>query len=327
MGNSNQLEEMAIKRALEYKAFYEEHGRKPSRGLQRITKEQQKHERILMVWFNNIKQAKYGKSSHILYLSIEKILIDLLGERWYENNNLEEIAIKKALDYKAFYEEYRRNPSKNLQIHTKEQRREKKLAFWFQNIKNAKKGISTSKVYPSVEKILIELLGQMWYNNLEDNAIKRALEYKTFYEEKKRTPLCVHQRTTKEQKYEYTLAIWYSKIKVSKKENKLYLSVENIMIQLLGDNWCDNLEDNAIKKALEYKNFYQENQRKPSVVLTRKTKEQKDSATEEQKHEHILAIWFYNIKRAKIKKDNKSMRLYPSVENILIECCGSKWFA
>ena len=324
MGKSDQLEERAIKRALEYKAFYEKFGRKPKCVVRGKTKEQT-HERILMVWFNNIKQAKHGKSSHILYLSIEKILIDLLGERWYENNNLEEIAIKKAFDYKAFYEEYRRRPLKNIQ-------HEKKLAWWFQNIKQAKLGRSRNKIYKSVEKILIGLFGQMWYNNAEETAINHALEYKRFYQEKQRKPMWILIRKTKEQKdnaskeqkYEHRLAAWYNKIKVSKKENKIYPSVENIMIELLGEDWCDSFEDSAIKNALEYKNFYQENQRKPSVVLTRKTKEQKDNASTEQKHEHRLAQWFNNMRTAKKRKCN--MKLYPSVEKILMDTLGSDWF-
>jgi superfamily II DNA or RNA helicase len=325
MGKSDQLEEMAIKRALDFKAFYEEHGRKPSGVIQRTTTEQQKHERILMVWFNNIKQAKHGKSSHILYLSIEKILIDLLGERWYENNNLEEIAIKKALNYKAFYEEYRRKPLKNIQ-------HEQKLAWWFHNIKQAKLGRSKSKIYKPVENILIGLFGQMWYNNAEETAIHHALEYKKFYQEKQRTPMFVLIRKTKEQKnnasieqkYEHRLAAWCNKIKVSKKENKIYPSVENIMIELLGEDWCDSFEDSAIKKALDYKIFYQEKKRKPAVVLTRKTKEQKDNASKEQKHEHRLAQWFNNMRTAKKGKGN--MKLYPSVEKILIDIFGSDWF-
>ena len=129
---------------------------------------------------------------------------------------------------------------------------------------------------------------------------------------------------SKEQKYEHRLAAWYNKIKVSKKENKIYPSVENIMIELLGEDWCDSFEDSAIKNALEYKNFYQENQRKPSVVLTRKTKEQKDNASTEQKHEHRLAQWFNNMRTAKKRKCN--MKLYPSVEKILMDTLGSDWF-
>jgi hypothetical protein len=96
------------------------------------------------------------------------------------------------------------------------------------------------------------------------------------------------------------------------------------MIELLGEDWCDSFEDSAINKALDYKIFYQEKKRKPAVVLTRKTKEQKDNASKEQKHEHRLAQWFNNMRTAKKGKGN--MKLYPSVEKILIDIFGSDWF-
>jgi hypothetical protein len=71
--------------------------------------------------------------------------------------------------------------------------------------------------------------------------------------------------------------------------------------------------------------FYKEHQRNPSFVLKGKSKEQKESATEEQKCECRLAEWFQGIKKSKNGKGH--YKLYPSVERILIDTCGLEWFA
>jgi superfamily II DNA or RNA helicase len=346
MGKSDQLEEMAIKRALEYKAFYEEFDRKASEVLSHKKKDhgtkEQKYEHALAVWFSCMKQVV--KSTHKLYPSVEKILIGLLGERWYLNDNLEENAMKQAIEYKTFYQEKQRKPSSILQKNTKEQKEnatyeqkhEHKLSVWFGCMKKGKKGNYSNKLYPSVEEVFIGLLGERWYINdkIEENATKRALDYKTFYQEKQRKPSCVLQNKTKEhatyeQKHEHKLSQWFNNTKNVKKDvtkTPLYSSVEEIMVHLLGNTWYlnDNLEENAMKKALEYKTFYQEKQRKPSCVLQKNTKEQKENATYEQKHEHRLATWFRCIKSA--KQGTSKGVVYPSVEKLLIDIFGSDWF-
>jgi len=353
MGKSDQMEEMAIKRALEYKAFYEDHGQKPSQVLCRTKKynatEEHKLEHRLARWFGSMKRAKNGKTGkrdRTLYPSVEKILIELLGERWYENKNLEEPAIKKVLEYKLFYEEKQRKPSLILQTKRKkenatdEQKHEHKLAQWFDSMKKSKTKPNKNlmKLYPSVEKILIELLGERWYENENlEVAIKQALEYKLFYDEKQRKPSLILQtkrkkeNATDEQKHEHKLAQWFSNIK-SVKQGKggqtLYSSVEKIIIELLGERWYENknLEELAIKQALEYKLFYEKNQIKPSHVLNGKTKGKKENATDEQKYEHKLAQWFSSMKRSKTKPNKNLMKLYPSVEKIIIDTFGSDWF-
>ena len=348
MGNSNQLEEMAIKRALEYKSFYEEFGRKPTHVLGGKTKEQtekasdkHKYEHKLSRWFDCMKHTKKGKGHMTLYASVENTLIELLGERWYENRNLEERAIKKALEYKTYYDENQRKPShvltkKQKENATDEQKHKYKLSIWFGCMKQAKKGGKKDMIlYPSVEKIFIELLGERWYENinLEDRAIKQALEFKTFYENKQQIPSQVLIRKAKEQKdnatdeqkHEHKLAGWFNCMKISKKRKggmKLYPSVEKIFIELLGARWHENMEERAIKQALEFKTFYEKNKRKPSRVLN--TIEQKQNATDEQTHEHRLAIWFVNMKHAKKRTGNA--KLYPSVEQILMDTFGSDWF-
>jgi hypothetical protein len=49
-----------------------------------------------------------------------------LGERWYENKNLEELSIKRVLEYKTFYEKKQQKPSLILQKNAK---KEKLTAF------------------------------------------------------------------------------------------------------------------------------------------------------------------------------------------------------
>jgi superfamily II DNA or RNA helicase len=359
MGNSNQLEEMAIKHALEYKKFYEEYGRKPSHILGGKTKEQkdntleeQKHEHRLAQWFSNMRSARQRKYRNCkLYSSVEKILIELLGETWYKPRDFEELSIKQTLEFKKFVEENKRKPVLILSGKTEEQKKnatdnqkyEQKLAVWFCGMKRKKtKNNSSHRIgvlYPSVEKILIELLGDTWYEktDFEDVALTHAVEYKIFYEQKQRYPVAILKETTIDQKnnatdeqtYEHTLALWFQGMKTAKRgvttsKRMLYPSVEKFLIELLGENWCSSLEDESLKIALEYKSFYQEKQRKPSKVLNAKTKEQKDKATDAQKYEHKLAQWLGNMKSS--KKGKSRMNLYPSVEKLLITLLGENWF-
>jgi superfamily II DNA/RNA helicase len=354
MGKSDQMEEMAIKRALEYKAFYEEFERKPmcvlgnkTKEQRKYTREEQKHEHQLGQWFGKMKLAKAEKCNSKLYPSVERIIIDLLGETWYENK-MEEHAIKKAFEYKTFYQEKQRKPSRVLEGKTKEnkenateeQKYEHRLATWFCCIKKAKThpDNTSNALYPSVEMILIELLGEAWYenDNLEENSVKHALEYRIFYQDKQRKPSYILQgktkkeQATKDQHYENKLAVWFNRMiasKTRKSTNKLYPSVEKILIDLLGETWyksnkLEKFEENAMKYALEYKKFYQEHKRKPSQIL--QTKEKKENATDEQKYEHRLGDWFSKMKRAKKGKSNST--LYASVDNILIDTVGSNWF-
>ena len=277
--------------------------------------------------------------------SIFEFRYNLIVDRMGNSNQLEDMAVKRALEYKTFCEKNQRKPSHVLNGKKKdntidEQKYEHRLAQWFSNMKESKKGkVRNCKLYPSVEKILIELLGKSWYDktDFEDVAFKHALEYKRFYEEKQRYPVAVLKETTQEQKdnaieeqkYEHTLALWFQGMKMAKRGVKttkrmLYPSVEKFLIELLGKNWCSSLEDESFKFAVEYTSFYQEKKRKPSKVLNSKTKEQKDNATEEKKHEHKLAQWFGNMKSS--KKGKSRMNVYPSVEKMLVEILGSDWF-
>jgi superfamily II DNA or RNA helicase len=282
--------------------------------------------------------------------SVFEFRYNLIVDRMGNSNQLEEMAIKRALEYKAFYEEFGRKASHVLGGKTKEQKdnatdeqnHEQKLAQWFSNIQVAKKGkYRNCKLYPSVEIILIELLGESWYKSrdLEELSIKRTLEFKTFHEENQRKPVLIlsgktkeqKENATDEQKYEQKLAVWFcgmkrSKKKPSKRIGTVYPSVEQILIELLGKSWYDktDFEDVAFKHALEYKTFYEEKQRYPTAILKETTQKQKDNATKEQKYEHTLALWFQGMKTAKRGVKNTRM-LYPSVEKFLIKLLGKNW--
>jgi superfamily II DNA or RNA helicase len=269
MGNSNQMEEMSLKRALEYKAFYEEFNRKPSNILRRTyqkrnASDEQKNEQKLSTWFYNMIKAKKAtkgrdmKKKVLLYPSVEQILINLFGEIWYEIIPYEKRSLIKASEFKSFYEEFDRIPSRILSSKEKkenatvEQKLEQKLAKWFDDLKQAKNGTgrkdgkAKAKLYPSVEIILIELLGKTWYNSLEDESLRKAMEYKAFYQEKKRKPSEIlsskeqKNNATDEQKHEHTLAVWFGNMKQKEKKKctiTLYPSVEKILIELLSENW------------------------------------------------------------------------------------------
>jgi len=176
-------EQRALKKAREYKEFYETYGRIPSLVLQGKSKEQkqnateqQKKEYQLAAWFGKMKRAKLGKGRQLLYPFVEKILKELFGEKWYEKEDLEGNALEIAIEYKEFCETYGRKPSevlkskKQKQNATEQQKKEHQLAKWFGDMKRAKLGKSKNVLYPSVEKILKDLLGEEWYKNNSKNS-------------------------------------------------------------------------------------------------------------------------------------------------------------
>ena len=81
---------------MEFKEFYQIHHRNPCKALNRKTKEQEqnitdekKQEYKLALWLSNMKKSKKkkGKDDSVVYPSVEKILIELLGETWYTRNS------------------------------------------------------------------------------------------------------------------------------------------------------------------------------------------------------------------------------------------------
>ena len=351
MGNSNQMEEIQIRIALEYKRFYRENDKKPVQILKSKSKEKatdnEKKEHKLAHWFSKLKHVK-RISRYTIYLSVEAVMIELFGEKWYEKENKEHIALRKAIHFKEFYQTYERKPSLKLQGKSKEkkekatknEKQEHDLATWFLVIKRSflqKKG-----VYPSVLIILEELLGKSWYEK-EDNeyfALEKANSFKEFYTIYKRFPKSVLQgksdeqkeKATESEKHEHNLAIWFGSIKGAKREIKtgsvLYKSVEAVMIELFGEKWYEkeDKEHIALEKANSFKEFYTTYKRLPKSVLQGKSDEQKENSTENEKHEHNLALWFGDTKKSKKSDRGRNRIVYPCVEDIFNKLLGESWY-
>jgi superfamily II DNA or RNA helicase len=316
------LEGNALIKANEYKEFYKKNKSKPVPNNEPKTDEE-KTENSLADWFSSMKTYKKGTGLGKLFPSVEKILVDLLGEDWHENKDFEGNALIKANEFKAFYEQNEMKPVPINEPKTDEEKTEKSLADWFSRMKTSKKGTGTGKLFPSVEKILVDLLGDNWYENkdFEGNALITANEYKAFYEENGSKPVQINKPKTDEEKTENSLASWFRSMKTYKKGSKLgklFPSVEKILVDLLGDNWYENedLEGNALITANEFKTFYEENGSKPVQINKPKT--------DGEKTENSLACWFRYMK--KLKKGTKDRNIYPSVEKILVDLLGDNWY-
>ena len=312
------MERNALRNVYEFKAFYEEQGRKPSNVSNPVNKDEEK-ETFLSEWFRHVRKAKYEKGSNKLYPSVDKILTELLGDDWYED--FEKNALIKANEFKDFYEKNKRKPSSMSNPITEKDKKEKNMAGWFKSMKQSKNGKSTLKLYPSVEKILVNLLGQNWYENedLEQNSLIKANEFKTFYKNNKRKPRYISNPTTDEIKTENSISIWFSnmqKSKIGKSKVTLYPSVEKILVNLLGEVWYETneLEKNALIKANEFKEFHEEHGRKPVGI--------KNPTSELENFEKRLSKWFSHAKED--KRNGKD--IYPSVEKILVDLLGKNWY-
>ena len=307
------LEERALKRANDFKVFYEENKRKPV-GFSKPKTEEENTEKRLSQWFADMKKFKKGKGLGKIFPSIEKILVELLGENWYENEDLEQNSKLKAEEFKTFYEKNKRKPLLISNPKTEEEEQEQMLADWFNKMKQIKKGIRDRSLYHSVELILVNLLGESWFENedLEQYAKLKAEEFKTFYDKNG------HKPTETEHK---SLSKWFQHMKDSKNGKGtmiLYPSVEKILVDLLGENWHENIdfEQDALLKANEFKKFYDENKRKPIGFSKPKTKKEEK--------EQILADWFSTMKIC--KKGGRFGKVYPLVEKILVDLLGDKWY-
>jgi hypothetical protein len=354
MGKSDQMEEIQLKKALEYKKFYRENDRKPvqclkskSTSKKEKANDSEKKEHTLARWFYELKRVK-RKSRYTVYLSVEAVMIELFGEKWYEKENKEHIALGKANRFKEFYTTYEKKPSLKLagkskekkEKATKNEKQEHDLATWFLVIKRS--FLQKKDIYPSVLIILEELLGKSWYEK-EDNeyvALEKANSFKEFYTTYKRLPKSILQgkldsqkeKATESEKYEHCLAIWFGCMKGVKRGIKtgsvLYQSVEAVMIELFGEKWYEtkDKEQIALEKANSFKEFYTTYKRLPKSVLQGKSDEQKEKATESEKYEHDLAKWFGGMKKSKKSDIHRNSIVYPCVEDILNILLGETWY-
>ena len=344
LGNSNKLEEKALEKANSFKKFYLENGRVPKKILDRksehIATEKQIIEHRNARWFHQIASSKKGKARHVVYPKVEKILIEILGENWFESI-LEKEALEKANRFKKFYLKYGKVPKRIFvgkkksikEKGTEEQLLEDINAQWFHIITASKKGKSHHVLYPKVEEILIELLGKDWYmiNSPEYKSQKNANEFKKFYIQYGRIP---RKEGGKNQitENEFYLGRWFTMTKqlknkkdcdVLKRKGILHSSTDKLLTEILGENWYmeGTGEGDAIKRVNDFKKFMDENQRIPKPQRNKKL-------SENMKYEHGLCIWFRGIKKAKngTKAKKCTYKLYPSVEKILIELLGEYWY-
>ena len=144
------MEERSLKRSNEFNEFYEKNKSKPINIHKPKTKEEETEE-SLAGWFGVMKTIKKrGKGTRKLYPSVETILVDLLGENWYENEDLKENSLLKVNEFKTFYENNKRKPSDKKYTKTDEEKTEKLLSGWFRYIKNCKKGIGKEAIFDVV---------------------------------------------------------------------------------------------------------------------------------------------------------------------------------
>jgi superfamily II DNA or RNA helicase len=290
-------EERAIEKARELVEWVNVKGKTPSNKTKDLV------EKNLGTWLSNMKRSKKRKRNGVLYPSVEKILVDYLGEDWWKEKDLEAQALERAREFIQWIKINGKNPSTGAKDPI-----EKKLASWFNDMKSSKKGHGSTTLYPSVEKMLVETLEDNWWN-IEAQALERAKDLIEWIRENGKTP-----STNAKDPIEKKLGSWLSCMKSAKKgygDRVLYPSVEKMLIDTLGTEWWD-LEARAITRARELVNW----------VLS---KGQTPSNSAKDIVEKKLASWFNDMKKSKRGKIC-SRGLYPSVEKILVDSLGDDWY-
>ena len=343
-----QLEAMALRRAEEYIAWVGEKGRRP----QQLSISKRKGGAInekeykLAIWMSRVKMAKRGNINYKRYISVENRLIEALGDKIFYN--LEQRQFERAQTYIQWYKKNGNKHAVQILCRKKindakpEQKIERNLATWMSNMKNSKKEKYRRRIYPSLEKLLIDVFGVEWWkkNDLEENQNDECDKYFEWKQKNNRNPvLCLDSKINKEnrngaQLEEHKVARWLHNMKSIKRSPdktstsgaKLYLSVENRLIELLGEVWWkkEDLEKIQNEQLDEYFRWIEQHNRKPSKCLNSKTRKDREYATTEQKKEQSLATWVCHIKDAKQGKGRQ--RLYSSIEERLIEKFGEKWW-
>lgn len=203
MGNSNMLEEMAIKRVLEYKAFYEEFGRIPKHVIGTKIKKQnatekQKHEQQLAQWFDHMCCAKQNKGYSILYPSVNDCLISLFGEDWDTYHSTEKKEMRMCIKYIEFTKsnseprisikigDYKIKPtttfisvqdSCNISLEDFNKHiTEVKLGQWMSLKKKAVAGRTNNKISKKIRELLTSEYGEYWYETESFKAQYKGLQ-------------------------------------------------------------------------------------------------------------------------------------------------------
>jgi superfamily II DNA or RNA helicase len=345
MGVGEELEAMALRKAEEYISWVGEKGRSPAQRSKAKRKEEDTEEQLneyrLAKWIQHMKDAKQGKGMGRLYPSVESRLVDVFGEGWWEKRDLEQHQLKQANDYITWVKKNDRVPSchrlpLNKQSDTQDERQEEyRLTGWMSNRKNIKRGKGMGRLYPSVEKLLIETFGEGWWEkeNLEKTQMEKANEYITWVTQHNRHPrkrLASKRKSdiiTDEQRIEHQYSAWFDQTQQSKKGGRsklLYASVDQRLTEVFGEEWYKtrDSEGNLLKQANDYISWVNRNNRYPVKCLQSNT--QKESGTEEQKIEDKYAQWMGDVKKSIWKKGGRKS-IYPSVVKLLNEELGEEW--
>ena len=239
---------------------------------------------------------KTDKKGGKLYPSVNEILVEGLGEGWWEEKDLEAQARAQARELIAWVRKNGKTPSNGAKEAV-----EKKLGQWLSRKKADKKA---GKLYPSVNDILVEGLGEGWWEDREAQAIAQARELVAWVRANGKTPA-----ESSKNNIEKKFGQWLGHKKTDKKAEKLYPSVENILIEELGEGWWeDNREEQAIDQARELIAWVRKNGKTPSM-------------SSKNNIEKKLGQWLSHR-----KADKKAGKLYPSVNDILVEELGDGWW-
>jgi superfamily II DNA or RNA helicase len=225
-------EEISIDNAKAYISFTQQEGRRPGHR-----KSASPEEKRLARYFNQLKVAKKGgKSSSIVYSSVDKILTDVFGEKW-AGSSPEEICLGNAKAYIEFTQKEGNRPRDGKGASLEE----KRLAQWFRTLqlsKREKKG--SVVVYESVDKLLTETIGEHWEIerlDKEDICLDNCHSFIQFYNKEGRRPGQKKGSTIEEKR----LAQWFNILKVSKKGGIssaiIYPSVDKILTNTFGPEW------------------------------------------------------------------------------------------
>ena len=338
-------EERAVRKALKFKEWIEAHGgRKPSQLLkntkQKVTATlEEREEHSLAQWFCDMKKSKKSTGKRKLYADVDSILVELLGEQWYENEDKRQKAINKAIAFREWVHAHngrkpyvvlldmRKEKKENI---TQEEQETKQLNTWFNGMKEAKRlrvednvtKKCKSILYDEVDNILITLFGAQWY----DNTIDKAVKFKQWVIDHGGRKPSQNNKSSIPDKVENDWAIWWSNKKQQRKKNKLQFSneVDHILIELFGEQWYESidLEQESLDKAIAFKQWIEKHGRKPQEIC--QTKEARKQASSEQLEQREMALWFRCQKCA--KNGLGKHILYASVEDILITLLGEQWF-
>ncbi len=169
-----------LKRANEYILWFKKYNKHPIRCLRskklfEQATDNQHIEHRLAKWMCEIKKAKHNKGSTILYPSVKLLILSTFGDTYLDRIDREKKQVHMANKYITWVKQHNRQPKTYVKLHAEknnidERCIEHRLAGWMALMKRAKKGGSTSKLYPSVEKLLVQMFGITW--NLKDSKNK-----------------------------------------------------------------------------------------------------------------------------------------------------------